>query len=121
VAPFRGTETIVQRAVLNLLLNAGEAAGPDQQVRLELRGVDAGSRRITVDDSGPGIPEELQARILEPFYTTKADGTGLGLASVVSCANLHDGTVEIGDSSLGGARFILTIRALVPDAAAALQ
>ena len=112
--PFRGTEAIVQRAVLNLLLNAAEAAGPSSKLRLTLQHLGEGRHLIAVDDSGPGVPEALRARILEPFFTTKAGGTGLGIASVIACANLHHGTVRIEDSPLGGARFTLTIR---PDAA----
>lgn len=110
--PFRGTETIVQRAVLNLLLNAAEASGTSPKLRVAMHRRDDGHYEIEVDDSGPGVPEALRARILEPFFTTKADGTGLGLASVVACANLHEGTVQIHDSPLGGARFTLSISAL---------
>ncbi|MHB1297607.1 MAG: ATP-binding protein [Gemmatimonadaceae bacterium] len=109
--PFRGTEAIVQRAVLNLLLNAAEAAGPLPKLRLSMQRLEDGGYQIAVDDSGPGVPKVLRARILEPFFTTKEDGTGLGLASVVACANLHDGTVQIHDSPLGGARFTLILRA----------
>lgn len=108
-APFRGSETMMQRAVLNLLLNAAEAAGSGCHVRLSLDRVEFGRYRIAVDDNGPGVPPELRDRILEPFYTSKDSGTGLGLASVLACANLHRGTVAVDTSTLGGARFTLTL------------
>lgn len=108
-APFRGIESILQRAVLNLLLNAAEAAGPTPRVRLTLEGLDDGRYVIVVEDDGPGVPRELRETILEPFYTTKPEGTGLGLASVVAAAQLHRGRVELGDSLLGGASFRLEI------------
>lgn len=108
-APFRGSEAMMQRAVLNLLLNAAEAAGAGSHVRLSLDRVEFGRYRIAVDDNGPGVPLELRQRILEPFYTSKDSGTGLGLASVLACASLHRGTVSVETSTLGGARFTLTL------------
>lgn len=114
-APFHGTETIVQRAVLNLLLNAADAAAPRApRFRLELQQLSDGAYRIDVDDNGVGVPAELRESILEPFFTTKPDGTGLGLASVVACAKLHRGSVEVGAAPLGGARFTLLLRARDP-------
>lgn len=105
---FHGREALVQRAALNLLINAAEAAGPGGAVQLTLT-ESAAECVITVDDSGPGIPVDMRARILEPFFTSKESGSGLGLASVVGCANLHDGTVEITQSALGGARFVVRL------------
>ncbi len=109
-APIRGREALVQRAVLNLVVNAAEAAGPGSKVHLELTGGAGAPYRISVSDSGPGVPVELREKILEPFYTSKPDGTGLGLASVVACASLHGGSVAIEDSTLGGARFTMELR-----------
>lgn len=108
-APFHGIESILQRAVLNLLLNAAEASGAAPRIRLALEGLDDHRYLIVVEDSGPGVRPELRDAILEPFFTTKPEGTGLGLASVLAAAQLHDGRVEIGDSSFGGARFRLEV------------
>ncbi len=65
--------------LMNLLLNAIEAAGQNGtiEVRLEQHGAAA---RIEVHDSGPGLTEEQTEHLFEAFYTTKANGTGLGLA-----------------------------------------
>jgi two-component system NtrC family sensor kinase len=63
---------------------------------------------IEVHDSGPGIPESLREKILEPFFSTKprGQGTGLGLAIVQRVVRQHGGSLEVGASAeLGGARF----------------
>jgi len=62
-----------------------------------------------VDDSGPGVPEEMRARIFEPFFTTKASGSGLGLSIVHAIVTQHGGTLEVQDAPTGGARFLLTL------------
>lgn len=109
-APFRGSEAMLQRAVLNLLLNAAEATTAGGKVHLALERVEFGRYCIAVDDNGPGVPEDMREKVLEPFYTSKREGTGLGLASVLAAANLHHGAVEIGRSTaLGGARFTVTL------------
>lgn len=65
---------------------------------------------LAVSDNGPGVPEAIRAHIFEPFYTTKPDGNGLGLASVAACAQAYGGTATVSSSSLGGAQFALTLR-----------
>lgn len=77
-APFAGGAAGVKRAILNLLLNAlqhGQAPGP---VRLT---VEAGPERVAleVEDNGPGIPRALREKAFEMFYSTRPQGTGLGL------------------------------------------
>ncbi|MBX3174119.1 MAG: hypothetical protein KF709_06875 [Gemmatimonadaceae bacterium] len=108
-ALYVGIDSIIQRAVLNLVLNAAEAAGPDANVHVTLTAGGEGRWILTVEDNGPGISPEVRAHILEPFFTTKPDGTGLGLASVVACARFHGGTVRVDSSPLGGARFTVTL------------
>jgi signal transduction histidine kinase len=114
VPGYRGVDSVVQRAVLNLVLNAIEAAGSEARVEVRL---EAGSSHhtLTVDDNGPGVPVPLRQRILEPFFTSKEGGTGLGLASVQACARLHSGEIRVVDSPLGGARFAVTLGPLDPN------
>ncbi len=107
--PFRGHETILRRALVNLVINAAEAAGSGAKVEVRLHS-DQNMATIEVDDNGPGIPADQRDLVMKPFHTTKQDGTGLGLSSVMACAQLHDGGVTIADAPLGGARFILTLR-----------
>jgi two-component system sensor histidine kinase HydH len=95
-------ESLLHRALLNLILNAAEANGGRGRILVKLSG-DTETIRVEVHDDGPGIPVAERDRILEPFYTTKRDGTGLGLLSVRYCCEIHGGTFDYGTSHLGGA------------------
>jgi C4-dicarboxylate-specific signal transduction histidine kinase len=66
---------------------------------------------IDVDDQGPGVPPELVERLFEPFFTTKApgEGTGLGLTLVAAIVEGHGGSIVVGRSPAGGARFGLRL------------
>lgn len=111
-AAYTGIASIIQRAVLNLIINAADAGGEQARILVSLTGDASGQWTISVEDNGPGVPESLREEVLEPFFTTKPDGTGLGLAGVVACSRFHGGAVEVGDSALGGARFRLTLGAI---------
>ena len=62
---------------------------------------------VTIADHGPGIEEELRLRVFEPYFTTKADGTGLGLALVRQTMEAHRGTISVGETPGGGATFTI--------------
>lgn len=111
--PFRGRDVLIQRALLNLLLNAAEAAGRAGRIRVAVTAQPDGTARIVVDDSGPGVPPALRSKVVEPFFTSKSSGSGLGLAAVETCAKEHQGALHIEDAPLGGARFVLDLRPLV--------
>jgi len=69
---------------------------------------------IRVEDNGPGIPEHVEEKIFEPFYTTKptGEGTGLGLSlSYDFITHIHNGKLELGESELGGAAFVISLPA----------
>lgn len=68
---------------------------------------------ICVEDSGPGIADEIKERIFEPFFSTKHKGTGLGLATVFAIIESHQGSIQVDRSKYGGARF--TINLPIPD------
>jgi PAS domain S-box-containing protein len=99
------------QVVLNLLVNAAQApAGrePGQAHVVRARtSADATHVLIDVDDSGAGVPAELESRIFEPFFSTKPSsrGSGLGLSISRSLVESFGGTLEVGRSDLGGARF----------------
>ncbi len=78
----------------------------------------AGIQKITVFDNGPGIPPATLPKLFRPFFTTKAKGTGLGLAVVQKIIVQHGGTVEARNRPEGGAAFIVTLPACrsVPEA-----
>ncbi len=60
---------------------------------------------ITVEDTGPGVPAELREQIFNPFYTSKKDGVGLGLAIVAKIVDSHRGWIKLDDNFSPGARF----------------
>ncbi len=96
-----GDAAALERVILNLLDNALEAVqgNPEAMVLLEVIG--SGDRiGILVGDNGPGIPASQLPRIFEPHYTTKEEGTGLGLASVKDIVSDHGGEVNL-ESTLG--------------------
>ena len=97
----------LRAAILNLAINAIEAAGPGGTVRLE-----AYSRNdhVTVEvvDSGPGPPAELGDSLYEPFVTSKTEGVGLGLALVRQVALDHNGCLSWTRAN-GETRFCLTL------------
>ncbi|GAB4271148.1 MAG: ATP-binding protein [Deferrisomatales bacterium] len=105
--------TRLQQALLNLFLNAADAAPEGGTVRFSCR-VAEGRVRFQVEDDGPGVPPEHRERIFEPFFTTKpaGQGSGMGLAISRRIAEVHGGTLEL-DSGALGACFVLTVP-LVP-------
>lgn len=102
-----GDPTLLGLAVFNLLLNAAQAS-TSQPVRL-VASREAGHLLIEVHDDGPGVPEALREKIFAPFFTQRAGGSGLGLVSVKSAAEAFGGSVEVGQSPLGGACFRLRL------------
>ncbi len=90
----------IHQLVLNLIKNAIDAVSPGGNIAVTLEG-DEKSIRIGVRDDGPGIPVEIQTRIYEPFFSTKAGGTGLGMSIVHSLTALHGGTIDLASSPQG--------------------
>lgn len=91
--PIDADANQLRQAMLNLIKNAVEASHADQEVHvtLDLEGDEVVAR---VRDRGEGIPEELRDRILEPFFTSKAKGTGLGLAMTQQIIEEHHGSLS---------------------------
>ena len=70
--------------------------------------------RIDVIDTGPGIPPAEQARIFEPYYTTRSGGTGLGLPTCRRIIEEHDGRIQLVGEPGKGSNFIITLPLLTP-------
>lgn len=103
-------------ALANLVINGGEATGAGGRVEIMVAAREA-EAVMEVHDNGPGVPAERVPEMFEPFTTSKAHGTGLGLFSVRGCLDRHGGGVAYTRSPLGGACFRLWLP-LLPAAAA---
>jgi len=105
-----GDESRLGSLVWNLLINARQAV-LDSGSRIVKVGLQADDRHLmlSVADSGPGVPDEDKASVFEPFYTTKGEGTGLGLATVKRVVINHEGDISVRDSALGGAEFVVVL------------
>jgi nitrogen-specific signal transduction histidine kinase len=110
---LEGDEVLLRQAFSNLLRNAVEASiGGAQPPRILIQSeLDRALRvsRISVNDNGPGIAPALRERVFRPFFTSKRNGTGLGLALVQKIIVFHNGRVTIGTSPLGGASLNVTL------------
>jgi two-component system sensor histidine kinase HydH len=102
---------LLGQAVLNLLLNAGEAMDGQGTVTVRWSAWGRTERRLrlVVRDTGPGVPAHLLDKIFNPFFTTKDTGTGLGLAIVHRIVEAHDGTISVKNGLNGGAIFEMRI------------
>src|SRR6266498_3410305 len=96
----------LRRAFANLYRNAAEAMNGRGAIDVTVTGDGAGLA-VTFADHGPGIPSDLRQRIFEPYFTTKDDGTGLGLALVRVTLEAHRGTISVSETPGGGATFAI--------------
>jgi heavy metal sensor kinase len=111
-APFQGDEDLLRRMLLNLVDNAVRHTPPGGFVRLGLTRR-PGEYRLTVSDTGPGVPPEARPHIFERFYRadkarsrSEDGGAGLGLAIARWIAQVHEGELELSDAGDTGATFI---------------
>lgn len=105
---------LLQQVVRNLALNGLEAMDETAEARVLTIGAkpgEPGEVRIWVEDRGPGVSGELQMRIFEPFFSTKTDGIGMGLAICRSIVEALGGRIAVENLACGGARFQFNLRA----------
>jgi signal transduction histidine kinase len=105
---------LVRQALFNLIHNAILAA-PDAPVSVELAteerdGVPGWT--LSVTDSGSGFDDKTAANLFKPFYTTRANGTGLGLSVAQHIVIKHGGTIQAKNLPVGGARFTIWLPAI---------
>jgi two-component system sensor histidine kinase AtoS len=94
-------QELLKLVIQNLLLNAVHAITGPGSIQVDLRTI--GSMcRMTVVDSGPGIPPEVREKLFTPFFTTKARGTGLGLSTAKRFVEAQGGTIAIDCPPTGG-------------------
>ena len=110
-----GDEGLLRQALLNLARNAAEACaeaegGGRVTVRGEVNdGEETGWQRVVVADNGPGIAPAAMPKLFRPFFTTKSNGTGLGLAVVQKIIVQHGGQVGVRNCPKAGAEFTVTL------------
>ena len=110
--PFRGDEDLLRQLLLNVLQNAVQHTPPGGSVTVALR-EDAGTIRISVADTGPGIPPPDRARIFDRFVrldpSRRGGGSGLGLPIARWIAEAHGGTLVLETSAPGGSTFCVSL------------
>lgn len=117
--PVRADGIQIEQVLMNLLLNAIQAVdrgdAPRRRILTRTRAADHGVS-FSVEDSGPGIAPEDRQRIFEPYFTTRAEGLGMGLAISRSILDAHEGTLTLVDppDGLGGACFRLWLPTMTP-------
>jgi two-component system sensor histidine kinase HydH len=115
-ALVHGDRTGIRQLLLNLLLNAAEAAGPAPTGTVQVSLTATGSgQELAVVDNGPGFSAEALASLGTPFFTTREGGTGLGLATSLRIAADHGGELVIDDAHQGGARVVVRLPAAGED------
>jgi signal transduction histidine kinase len=105
---FWGDRTLLRQALANLVANAEQAMPGGGHVTLGARRSEAGVE-LSVTDEGVGIPEELQARVFDLYFTTKDDGTGIGLAVVQQIVQLHGGRIRLRSAPGSGTQITLQL------------
>jgi signal transduction histidine kinase len=102
----------VNQIFLNLLTNAWQAVSGRSSAAIRVATCVAGTFvEVSIEDNGPGVPEDLRTRIFDPFFTTKpaGQGTGLGLSISAQIAARHGGSLLVESGRQGGARFVLRL------------
>jgi signal transduction histidine kinase len=106
--PVLADPDLLKIVFVNLLVNGAHAMNGHGTIRAAMR-QDGGSAEVTFSDSGPGIPEDVRARIFTPFFTTKSRGSGLGLPTAKRVIDAHRGTIDIECPPTGGTRVVVRL------------
>jgi len=90
-------DEMIERVFINLLLNSFQAIKQDGEIKIKITD-EPSEVTIDVEDSGPGIPDEILSKIMEPLFTTKQQGTGLGLTCCTRIIEEHNGWIEFANN-----------------------
>jgi two-component system sensor kinase FixL len=116
----RGDRVQLQQVLLNILINAMDAmndsAPDDRRITVLIQAVDT-QVEVAVSDSGCGMPADKLSHVFEPFFSTKPNGLGMGLAISRSIIEAHRGSIRAKNNEAGGATFTITLPAAEGDSA----
>jgi signal transduction histidine kinase len=115
----RGDRVQLQQVLVNLMVNAGHAMsgqGAPRMVTISADCTGGDSLTIVVKDTGPGIAQADLPRLFQPFFTTKQDGMGMGLAICRTTMEAHGGQLSVDSAPGAGATFRLTLPVLEKNA-----
>jgi len=119
---IQGDRVQLQQVLVNLIMNAVEAMGSvnhgSRKLLIGTGADEAGRIRISVQDSGPGLNPQIFDRVFDPFYTTKADGMGMGLSTCRSIMEAHDGRIWASAMPGSGSTFNVSLPGAVDKATA---
>jgi len=112
--PVIGDPDHLTQVAANFLVNSQHALASiagERRIRVRTARAEGGKARFTVEDNGPGVPQDIRSRIFESYFTTKpvGVGTGIGLSISKSIVERHNGAVWYEDSNTGGARFVVEL------------
>ncbi len=113
----KGDRSALGQVLINLLSNARDALGANGEIRISAAAAPdrPGFVQLRVEDSGPGIPPDARAKIFDVFYTTKNNGTGLGLWLSRRIVLEHQGRIEVESEPRRGTAFTITLPAAQGD------
>lgn len=114
-AHIQGNPSSLLSAMLNLANNAVQAMGHSGTLQLLVRKGICDTVEIAVIDNGPGVPEDIRGKLFTPFFTTRSNGTGLGLAVVQAVARAHGGNVRVASCTGTGSEFVVQLPLLLAD------
>ena len=110
---INGDQVLLQQVLVNLVMNAMDAMAETPPARRHVTissDVRAADVDVSVRDTGPGLPADIDGTLFTPFVTTKAHGLGIGLTIVRTIVDAHGGTIAARNNPEGGATFTVTLR-----------
>ncbi|HLQ26531.1 MAG TPA: ATP-binding protein [Acidiferrobacterales bacterium] len=113
-AVLHGDRAALLRALGNIATNAMQACGPGGHLQLRAQAVGAASVHLLLSDTGPGIPKEAQARIVEPFFSSRPQNVGLGLSIAQAIVHAHEGVLWFESNAGEGTTVVLHMPAKLP-------
>ena len=102
---------LLEQVLINLLKNAFEAVDgdPDAKIAIAIEHHNDGTTTLEIEDNGPGIPQEVLEKIFIPFFTTKTNGSGIGLSLSRQIIHLHKGALKVRSQEGEGTAFVITL------------